>query len=389
MTIKLKYLVEAICSALYKCLFVFPINKKKIVFSSFSGRQYSDSPKRISDYLLRAHPDYVQIWAFTNPESFTGNIDKRIKVVKFKSLKFLFHVATCNVYVDNVEYWSILRFRKKQMVIQTWHGGGLYKRVGSDRLDVSSAELRHVENKMKRNTLFLSSCHQFTEKVIRGAFKYEGKVLEVGLPRNDELIKEQDVSELINFRKKIGIDSNSKILLYAPTFRNSLSTNLYDVQFDRVADALNSKFGGEWVILLRLHYYLTKNHLAISESQIQRVVDVTNYPDMQELLRIADVLITDYSSCMWDFSLMKKPVFIYANDIDEYCTERNFYLPIQKWPFLVSTCNDELIDSIKCFDCCQYLRQVEQHHKLLGSTETGKATENVCEAIEKHMRGEI
>lgn len=382
MKLRLKYMLEKLIQAALGLFYIFPVSQNKILFSSFSGRQYSDSPKRISDAMLNYKKECQRVWAFTEPEKYRYLEEQGIKVVKFKSLSFLYHAMTCRVYVDNVEFWSILKFRKEQMVLQTWHGGGAYKRIGADRLDVSDAELRHVVDKMRKNTVFVSSCKAFTDYVIHGAFKYGGEIMEVGLPRNDELVGDGGIDR-DELRCELGIAGDSKVVLYAPTFRNSLTVDLYDVDMDRLRNALKCRFGGEWTVLLRLHYYMSGKHLAADG---KFVVDVTSYPDMQHLLKLADVLVTDYSSTLWDFSLMKKPCFVYANDLEEYCTERNFYLPIEKWPFPVASGNDALEEAILNFDEAAYDAAVDAHMELLGSTETGRATELICERICKHIK---
>lgn len=385
MKLRLKYLLEHLIQNILKVFSFIPIQKKRVLFSSFSGRQYSDSPKRISDELLKTHPQYEQIWAFVEPSKFLDLNSKGIKVIKFKSLSYLYYAMTCSVFVDNVEFWSILKFRPRQMVIQTWHGGGLYKRVGSDRMDVSELEKQHVINKMKKNTLFISSCRKFTEFVIRGAFRYDGEVLEIGLPRNDELIREGNL-DIAGLRSELGVPEGNKCVLYAPTFRNSMSVALYDVDFERLCAALSMHFGGEWTVILRLHYYMDKQKMNVKCSHT--IVDATTYPDMQHLLRLADVLVTDYSSSLWDFSLMNKPAFVYARDLDEYCTERNFYMPIDQWPFPVATNNKMLEDNILAFCEERYCNVVHEHHTLLGITETGKATQLICKRIVTHIEEE-
>ena len=113
-----------------------------------------------------------------------------------------------------------------------------------------------------------------------------------------------------------------------------------------------------------------------------KVFDVTNYPDMQELLCAADILITDYSSCMWDFSLMYKPCFIYATDIEQYTQERDFYTPMSEWPFPIATNTDELINNILNFNQEEYVQKVKQHHKALGSFEDGHASERILKILE-------
>lgn len=378
---RIKYAIEHGVQNALQLFRVLPL-KNRVNFIAFSGRQYSDSPRRISELLLQEHPEIQQVWAFNEPEKFRFLEEKGIKVVKYKSLEYLYYVMTSKVYVDNAEFWSALKFRPGQMVLETWHGGGAYKRVGGHRIDVNEREQQHAVEKMNKITLFLSSSRAFTNFVIRDAYQYRGEVLECGLPRNDDLLH-PDPAVSARVRQALNIPENAKVLVYAPTFRNSHSLDLYDVDFGRLKAALEHKFGGEWVILLRMHYYLADKAMA---SQADFLRNATDYPDMQDLLQCADVLLTDYSSCMWDFSLMHKPCFLYARDIAEYRGERDFYTPIDSWPFPLADDNDSLEQVIAAFDEGQYRTDVDRHHTELGSTESGTATAQCVQRIAAFLK---
>ena len=378
---RIKYAIEHGIQNALQIFRLLPL-ENRVNFIAFSGRQYSDSPRRISELLLKEHPEIQQVWAFNEPEKFRFLEEKGIKVVKYKSLEYLYYVMTSKVYVDNAEFWSALKFRPGQMVLETWHGGGAYKRVGGHRIDVNQREQQHAVEKMNKITLFLSSSKAFTNFVIRDAYQYRGEVLECGLPRNDDLLH-PDPAAARRVRKALDIPENAKVLVYAPTFRNSHSLDLYDVDFGQLKAALEHKFGGEWVILLRMHYYLADKAMA---SQADFLRNATDYPDMQDLLQCADVLLTDYSSCMWDFSLMHKPCFLYARDIAEYRGERDFYTPIDSWPFPLADDNDSLEQVISDFDEGQYRTDVDRHHTELGSTESGTATAQCVQWIAAFLR---
>lgn len=373
---KIKYAIEHGVQNALQMFRVLPL-QDRVNFIAFSGRQYSDSPRRISELLLRERPEIQQVWAFNEPEKFRFLEEKGIKVVKYKSLEYLYYVMTSRVYVDNAEFWSALKFRPGQMVLETWHGGGAYKRVGGHRIDVNALEQQHAVEKMNKITLFLSSSRAFTKFVIREAYQYHGEVMECGLPRNDDLLN-PDPAVPARVRQALNIPGNAKVLLYAPTFRNSHSLDLYDVDFSRLKAALEARFGGEWIIVLRMHYYLADKAMASSAPYLR---NATDYPDMQDLLQCADVLLTDYSSCMWDFSLMGKPCFLYARDIAEYRGERDFYTPIDSWPFPLAADNDALVRVISEFDENVYRADVARHHAELGSTESGTAAKQCVERI--------
>ena len=378
---KIKYAAEHGIQNALQAFRLLPL-QNKVSFIAFSGRQYSDSPRRISELLWKEHPEIQQVWAFNEPEKFRFLEKKGITVVKYKSLAYLYHTMTSRVYVDNAEFWSILKFRPEQMVLETWHGGGAYKRVGGHRIDVNQLEQQHAVEKMNKITLFLSSSKAFTNFVIRDAYQYRGEVLECGLPRNDDLIHPRPAAR-IRVRQALDIPRGTKTLLYAPTFRNSHTLDLYDVDFARLKAALEARFGGEWIIALRMHYYLADKAMA---SQAPYLRNATDYPDMQDLLQYADVLLTDYSSCMWDFSLMYKPCFLYARDIAEYRGERDFYTPIESWPFPLASDNDELTQVIADFNEETYHAAVERHHTELGSTESGTAAKQCVERIAAFLK---
>ena len=154
----LKYGLERLIAGLLRIFRLFPVRKNRVLFQSFSGRQYSDSPKAVCDYLTEHFPGKFEIiWAFVDPDDYAYLKDKGIITVRYKSLRYLYYALTCKVYVDNVEHWSILRFRPQQQVINTWHGGGTFKQVGSDRRDIGQREKRHVIDKMDEVDWFLSS----------------------------------------------------------------------------------------------------------------------------------------------------------------------------------------------------------------------------------------
>lgn len=380
--IYIKYIIENIIGVFLHILRIFIPQKNTIVFSSFSGRQYSDSPKYISEYLSKYHPDLKQIWAFNNPMKFKEILNKDISIVRFKSLKFILAVLSCRIYVDNVEFWSILNFSKKQIVIETWHGGGAYKRVGQDRLDIKKAEKQHIIKKMNKINIFLSSSKAFTQFVLKGAYNYSGEILECGLPRNDTLLNE-NLTKINEIKKTLNIPSSSNIVLYAPTFRNNLNENIYDLNFSYLTKTLTKKFGGEWIILFRFHYYMQDISKIKNNTNI---IDVTNYPDIQDLLKISNILVTDYSSSIWDMCLLKKPCFLYTPDIDDYYNERNFYTPIESWGVPYAKTNMDLGRKILEFDYNKYLNDINSYQNKLGNCESGNATKIISERIVSYMQ---
>ena len=199
-----------------------------------------------------------------------------------------------------------------------------------------------------------------------------------------------------NFRDKIcgyyKIDPKSKIVLYAPTFRKSsigdegspvTSFEKYDIKWEMIRESLEKRFGGSFVLLYRFHHMLYR--FAESRMAYPDAINVTLYPDVQELLGAADVLITDYSSIMWDFSLQRKPVFLYQNDVDEYIRDRGFYSDIEEWPYIKARTSEELSEKILGFDNDKYVTELNQFLEKYGTFDDGHACERTIEHISRML----
>lgn len=365
----------------FLCIFfVFPIKNNRIFFSAYSGRQYSCNPKYISDWIEQNYKDEFEIiWAFNEPDAFSYLKNRNIKCVKFKSIKYLYYLLTSKIVIDNVESWSILPKRTGQYVINTWHGGGAYKGVGLKRKDTSETLDKNMLRKNERISIYLSSSKVFSQMTLRESFQYNGKIMECGMPRNDLLIKNDENKKNI-IKEKLGINKKTGIVIYAPTFRHDLKYK-YMLDYEKTLNALKNRFGKEWIMLIRTHYYLQSEKIESS-----RVKNVSDYPDMQELLLISDVLITDYSSSIWDFSLMEKPCFLFMPDYNEYIDEREFYTPIQDWPYSASFSMEDLEDKIIKYDHEIAKKRILNHHIKLGICESGMASEIVGKEIVKLCR---
>ena len=188
-----------------------------------------------------------------------------------------------------------------------------------------------------------------------------------------------DFEAIKRLKSKLLPDESKKVLLYAPTFRKDKSTECYNIDFKTILSVLSEKFGGEWIIILRLHPHLLNSKLF---KDVDNLVDMTRYDDIQELLMISDVLISDYSSLIFDFSLSHKPVFLYASDLDDYCrNDRSLYFDVTQLPFPIAKSNRELEYCIRSFDNGEYLKQLSSFEDQVGSYERGNASLIVSELI--------
>lgn len=379
----LDYYGKYLLTNLIKILFIIPIKKKTILFMSFNGKQYSCNPKYISEYIQSSSDFYGTkiVWAFQQPQQFEFLKEKRIKVIKSKTLKYIYYRLFCSVYITNMGEMPTLPTRKSQLYINTWHGGGCYKRCG-----LQNASRNHdkfyvlkMKNSFERATHILSSNKLFSQKVIRESFLFQKNIEEIGSPRNDIFFKDQTyIKEKVY--KYFKLNTNIRLCLYAPTYREI--GQLYDskLDFERLTTCLEKRFGGIWKILYRSHQFL--DELEVKHN----IISASSYPDMQELISASNVLITDYSSCIWDAMLAKNDVFLYVPDLIDYENKRDFYVPISEWELSISRNNNELAFNIENFNQDTYNISVKKHFERFGSFEDGYATEKICNIILNHFK---
>lgn len=353
------------------------VHNDQIVFISYLGKQYSCNPKYISEYIHSQNNSYTIVWAFNDPEKFHFLNNKGIQIVKYNSLQFIKLCLTSKYIVTNTRDLTHIPFSKRQCVINTWHGGGAYKRVGSEKAQLAKVELFREKIAQKTPLVYLSSCRLSTEYIFRKSFHHSGLVLNCGMPRNDILINGSPFDLKKRVYNKLNIPINNKILLYAPTFRDNRIASDYSFDLASITNTLEEKFGGKWTVLLRLHYYIAEQLLKTDNN----FINASLYPDMQELLYVSDVLITDYSSSIWDFSFTNRPCFLYATDLSSYDLTQGFYTNIYEWPFPLAQNNQELIQNIRNFNHTKYNHLIENHHQKFGSYEVGTACQQVYNFI--------
>ncbi|MDQ0975374.1 CDP-glycerol glycerophosphotransferase [Neobacillus niacini] len=360
---------------------LLPIKKNKIFFFSYYGSQYGCSPKYISEYILKNYPKdkFDVVWAFNDLNGKEHLSDFR--KVKIMTFRYFYELCTSKIVITNFRTTDLYVKRKNQYYIQTWHSFLRLKQIEKDAEESLPSNYINMAKKDSRKCdLLLSGC-DYSSDIFKRAFWYEGDIFEHGTPRNDLLFKDNSF-----FRNKIlkelDVQDNQKIILYAPTFRKDNNLEVYNIQYSNIMERLKNKFGGEWVFLVKLH-----PHLMSQSSQLtfyNNVIDVTSYDDIQELLSIADVLITDYSSLMFDFAITQRPCFLFVPDLVEYIKkDRNLYFDIKELPFISAENTQELLDKIESFDNTMYSQRLSYFLKRVGSFESGKANEHLLKHIEE------
>lgn len=369
----LKLLIIYGCRFFLKIFWIIPIKKNRIYLSADLGRGIRCNPAYIYRYMKEHYSgEYEYIWEYD------GDVEADDTIcVKPKSLKDIYYQLTSKVLISNDGFGSFLPKRKSQLFINTWHGGGAYKKSGTDFItDQHPVDLKINQICGKQTDIFISGCERFSEVMSKAKMVSRDKFFEMGMPRNDILINKS--SENINNKVKeyFGIEDDVKVVLYAPTYRGEEKEAIFKSELDveRCINALNERFGGKWVMLMRKHHF-------VKYVEMKNCYNASDYPDMQELLYVADAFITDYSSTIWDYSLTFKPGFLFVPDLEEYTKERSFYTDPETWAFPPAKTNDELVKQIFSYDVEKSIEKIEGHHRLLGIKETGKATEYIVEKI--------
>lgn len=357
---------------------IFPVKKNRILFVCHNGGQYSCNPKYIFEWLkAENNSEYELIWAFNDVEKFKEFFDSKVILVRYRSLKYYYYKATSKITICNVNGSGEVGARKQQFDIQTWHGGGGgYKKSSTDDKTISKLDVYRLKLDNERYSLCCASSRTNMNNTILGAMHHKGWVLG-GTPRNDILVNQNRPDLTDKVRKYFDLPIEEKLFLFAPTWRKDRKASDYALDYQKLQEVLNEKFGGQWTILLRFHHMVKVDDTMVSS----QVINATHYPDMQELLYACDVLMTDYSSSIWDYSFTYKPCFLLCTDLDDFDGERGFYSPIDTWGFPIARSIDELYRNIRMFDHVEFRERMERHHKINESFEDGHATEHMVQII--------
>ncbi|MCJ0969727.1 bifunctional glycosyltransferase/CDP-glycerol:glycerophosphate glycerophosphotransferase [Mammaliicoccus sciuri] len=370
------------------------VDSNTIVFESFGGKNYSDSPKYIYEYMQKNYPKLNYIWVFNNPDKnvIIGNAEK----VKKGSKEYYDAYSKAKFWVSNARLPLYLNKKENQIYIQTWHGTPL-KRLANDMKVVrmpGTTTANYKKNFYAETSRwdYLVSPNRYSTNIFKTAFWMdEERTWEIGYPRNDVLVNSSDDQEYINqIKKDLNLPEGKKVIMYAPTWRDDEFVKkgqyLFDLKIN--LENLQKELGENYVILLRMHY-LIANALDLNGYE-DFAIDVSNYSDISELYLISDALITDYSSVMFDFGILKRPQYFFAYDIEKYDKGlRGFYMDyMNDLPGEIITDEFKLAEELKNIDEHKekYKDKIEKFYEKFCSLEKGQSSKFIGDFINEKTK---
>ncbi len=376
----------------YVFLKILPINKRVIFFESSVGRNYSGNPKYVYEEMVNQELDkeFTCIWSLEDP---TINIPGNAIKVKRARLKYLYYLAIAKIWVCDTRLPAFLVKRPETTYIQLWHGTPLKKlAMDMDVLKMSEGmELSEYKRLFKKNAEtwdYLISQSDYTTEKFRSSFDFKNKILNSGFPRNDILFRKNNLKSINSIKNSFNLPLDKKIILYAPTWRDDefYDNGIYKYSSKLDFDLLKKELSDTHILLVKLHYLVKDS------------ADWSNYDgfiykcdqlwDIQELYLVSDILITDYSSVMFDYSIIKRPMILYAYDYEKYRDNiRGFYFNIfEEFPGPVVENTPDLIDSVINYDCKEYEKKYKRFLNKYTSFDDGNASSRIVDLIREKSK---
>lgn len=382
----LKGAAVAVYNIMYACL---PVKKSIVVFSSALGRSYAGNPKAIYEEMLREGFDkkYTFVWFY---DSMPHNIPGKHRQVKFKSFKYLFYMSIAGFWIFDARQPKFIRKNNRAVYLQTWHGTPL-KKLGLDMDNVYMSgenDIKEYRDEFRKNARMwdmLISQNEFSTETFRRAFDFKGKMLETGYPRNDRLMTCNTPADISAVKKKLGLPCGKKVMLYAPTWRDDDSSGLGVYHFSCALDIglLKDNFEDEAVLAVKYHYLVKDNIDWSMYGDFVHVFDEST--DITDIYLASDLLITDYSSVMFDYSLLKRPMYFYCYDLAKYKNVlRGFYFDFEETaPGPVSLTTKQLVQDIKNGFSEKYKDKYDNFVEKYNPWDDGHAAEKIIEYLFK------
>ena len=356
-----------------------------VLFVEYSGRKYDDSPKVLYEYM-KGNSDYYgykTVWAFEKPEEYNLPVGEKIKI---DSWKYYITALKAKYWITNSSITRGLNFKKKKTkYIIFQHGTAAIKVLGDDikkgnkSFKIKSGDhpdMYIIQGKKEKG-------------LIEKAFGHKGKIYELGLPRNDELYN-ATAERIQESRKKLGIPDGKKVIIYTPTFREFKKDSKIGsyIEFPFDIEKMRAAFSDEYVLVVTAHYEVEKM-LKVPKND-KFVINAFNYPNINDILLAGDVMISDYSSVIFDYSILERPIFCFGYDYDEYMVERGTYANLEEL-FCDGVIKDQdtLIEKIKNMDFqkeCMHAKKIKNEYLLNIKNSVSAAAQEIFKKEDKEKK---
>ncbi len=387
---------------------VLPIKRNKIVFTTIEGTTgFTCNPKYIALELMRRNNELPYekrmnlVWLVDDPQK---QFPKEIHKVRNTLWNRAYELTTARFWIDNSRKQLECRKRKGQIYIQTWHAKLGFKPTCLDR-GASFSKIAFLVSKHDSDMVdYWLSNSDWYDKTLKTGSLYEGKTIRCGSPRCDILVRAKDDDSFkqilkVRLAKKLAVENKNltdiHFMMYAPTFRGGNQSTTRSLEkaghmpdFARLKVSLEKKFGGQWVVLLRLHPQMTVRKITGGASKdsdkelTKNLRDISTIDDMYEILSACDALMTDYSSAAFDAATMEIPIFLYCDDYQEYENERGKLLwNLKEIPFPLAENDEELIEQVASFDALNYRIKLHELFDEAGITEDGQGSKVVVDYL--------
>ncbi|MBO5197446.1 MAG: CDP-glycerol glycerophosphotransferase family protein [Lachnospiraceae bacterium] len=382
------FIKRAVLAVYHMLAAVLPVRRDIIVFESNLGRNYTGNPRYIYEEMVQQGLDkqYRIYYIFDRPEEIVLP-GSAVKLKNFR-LRFYYVMAAAGIWISDTRLPNYMKKRKETVYIQTWHGTPL-KKLALDMEEIHMEKensLQAYKEEFRKNTAtwdYLLAQSPFAAQTFRKAFDFKGTMLMCGYPRNDRLFAWNNEERIRELKEKHGIPQGKKVMLYAPTWRDDAfyGNGQYKFETELNFDAMQEAFGGEWVLLVKYHY-LVEDKLDFGPWK-GFVYPFRKECDIAELYLTADILITDYSSVMFDYSILRRPMFFYTYDLDYYRgILRGFYFDFEEEaPGPIVQTTEALIQAIASYQEEEWKEKAEAFREKYNTADNGTASEQIVELV--------
>jgi CDP-glycerol glycerophosphotransferase len=368
--------------AYYRACKRLPVRTGTVLFESFEGRQYSDSPRAVYEALRRMHPELDVVWSYSARRGTTG-FPKDAKLVQRGSYEYYRVLATAQYWVDNYGFPKPCPPRPETTYVQTWHGTPL-KTLFFDtpRVRALPKEEQDDWQEFLDRWDYVVIPNDYYESTFLRSSNSRAVPIRAGLPRNDVLVNRQDPATIARLKRELGLPTDRRIVLYAPTYRPRREPGAPLFRYPDLAE-LAEGLGEDHFLVLRQHYYRRAMRVPPALSWFAR--DLSRTDEMSHLLLVSDVLVTDYSSVAFDYALLRRPMVFYAPDLEHYAqVDPRTYVDlgdVAPGPVVEST--EELVEAVRKSRDGQdgTSAAYQAFYRRFCAAENGRAAEMVVEAV--------